>query len=158
MPYRDPNSEVARAKRRAVSLRHHLMKTYGMTIEEYEAKVETQAGLCAACGGLNANGVRLSVDHDHVTGTLRDLLCHSCNVTLGLLQEDPDRAMALANYMRKWETDMNRRVLTVKIDVEDGTQQPYAFEVVRSITDFLLENGFKGEAKYVGTEIVAVVR
>lgn len=39
-----------------------------------------QAGLCGCCG---AEDRKLELDHNHKTGGLRALVCHSCNVSLG---------------------------------------------------------------------------
>jgi hypothetical protein len=51
---------------------------------EYAAMLAAQNGVCAACGkpetGRNQYGpVSLAVDHDHVTGKVRALLCMRCN-------------------------------------------------------------------------------
>lgn len=53
-----------------------------------------QAGVCAICGESeklqHRSGTRysLAVDHDHRTGKVRGLLCHRCNVAIGLFQEN----------------------------------------------------------------------
>lgn len=52
-----------------------------------------QGGGCAACGATTCSDKRrsrLSVDHDHVTGRVRGLLCNDCNRALGLLKDSPD--------------------------------------------------------------------
>jgi hypothetical protein len=41
------------------------------------------------------------VDHDHKTGKVRGILCHKCNIALGLIGDDPARARALANYLER---------------------------------------------------------
>lgn len=46
------------------------------------------------------NTTRLHVDHDHVTGKVRGLLCASCNMSLGQLKEDVERILGLAEYKR----------------------------------------------------------
>lgn len=46
----------------------------------------------------------LRVDHDHHTGKVRGLLCRSCNVALGLLQDEPSRVEKLLTYIQQTGT------------------------------------------------------
>lgn len=41
-----------------------------------------QSGKCALCPAIS----RLEVDHDHLTGLVRGLLCKSCNVREGVVR------------------------------------------------------------------------
>jgi hypothetical protein len=66
----------------------------------------SQNGLCASCGNPETkidhrSGTikELAVDHDHATGKIRALLCNSCNVALGLLQDDPAFFEAACTYI-----------------------------------------------------------
>lgn len=70
-------------------------RLYGITTEAYEALLEQQGGHCATCPST----VKLSVDHDHVTGAVRGILCHGCNAALGFARDDADRLRALAAYI-----------------------------------------------------------
>ena len=56
--------------------------------QTYEDALRLQGGVCAVCGGTNANGRRLSADHDHVTRRMRGVLCANCNRAIGLLRDD----------------------------------------------------------------------
>jgi DNA-binding CsgD family transcriptional regulator len=67
-----------------------------------------QDGKCAICGGedrmrRNADGrpISLSVDHDHQTGAIRELLCTACNMMLGCAGDQPDVLEQGAQYLRK---------------------------------------------------------
>ena len=70
---------------------------------------EEQDGLCAIChrperkikkdGGL----YNLSVDHDHETGEIRQLLCHACNFAIGQLDEDIVILKSAINYLKKYK-------------------------------------------------------
>jgi len=81
-------------------------RNYGITSEEYKALWDKQGGMCASCGmseiHLFGDQVkRLAVDHCHITGKVRELLCKGCNTALGSLQEDPQKIMALLRYVEK---------------------------------------------------------
>ena len=83
------------------------LKKYGLTADQYDAMLEKQNGVCASCGKKethrNQFGIcSLAVDHDHLTGHVRGLLCGRCNRSLGLLGDDADVVQALANYRRQF--------------------------------------------------------
>lgn len=77
------------------------LKGYGLTVEEYYAILREQNGCCAICGGNNPKQHRLAVDHDHVTGRVRGLLCHSCNSGMGKLRDSPDLLRAAILYLER---------------------------------------------------------
>lgn len=73
-------------------------KKYGITQDQYEAKRATQDGLCAICG---RHQEVLYVDHCHASGMVRGLLCHQCNVLLGMCDDETavlQNAVAYLNY------------------------------------------------------------
>jgi hypothetical protein len=80
------------ARRRASTL-----KEYGLTPTLWQQMYDSQRGLCACCGMKKS----LHVDHDHVTGLVRSLLCCNCNFAAGHVKDDPLRADKLATYLRK---------------------------------------------------------
>lgn len=79
--------------------KYDLKSKYGISPEEYEAIMERQGGTCAVCGGTMPNGNKLAVDHDHISGRVRGLLCVKCNRALGLVDDDPDWLRKLAAYL-----------------------------------------------------------
>lgn len=83
--------------------RSDLKKNFGITVEQYDAMLAGQGGGCAICRAKvsGGRGRRLHVDHDHVTGQIRGLLCHGCNTGLGGLKDDPDTITAAARYVRE---------------------------------------------------------
>jgi len=75
-----------------------LQKSYGITLAQYEEMAKAQGGCCAIC--QRANWQALAVDHSHVTGQVRRLLCHACNLALGQLEGSIERAEAVVSYLR----------------------------------------------------------
>jgi hypothetical protein len=63
------------------------MKTYyNITKEEYNNMFAEQGGKCAVCGRHQSDlNHTLVIDHDHVTGKVRGLLCMRCNTGIGFL-------------------------------------------------------------------------
>ena len=78
----------------------YIMKQYKVTKHDYTARLKQQNGCCAICGELQP----LCVDHCHVTGDFRGLLCSCCNRGIGLLQDDIYIVNNALNYLRKWKT------------------------------------------------------
>jgi 5-methylcytosine-specific restriction endonuclease McrA len=74
---------------------YHLKRRYGITAADADAMLEGQGGLCAICKALPA----AHVDHDHVTGAVRAMLCFNCNGGLGQFRDDPEILRAAADYV-----------------------------------------------------------
>lgn len=97
----------ARAWRANNKRQHHgqtLKSKYGITIDQYEALLAQQGGVCAICCQPEKRakqGVvyRLHVDHDHRTGRIRALLCHNCNCAIGHVKEDPVVLERMIRYL-----------------------------------------------------------
>lgn len=95
------------AKRRAAGWRrdpeyiraYRLKQLYNLTLEEYDRLFKAQNGVCAICCKPESVTANLPVDHDHVTGEVRGLLCTPCNTALGLIGESPDRLRVMADYL-----------------------------------------------------------
>jgi hypothetical protein len=78
---------------------------YGLTLDDYNAMLAAQGGVCAVCGQPETSrdgGGRLrslAVDHCHETGLVRGLLCMQHNRALGLFGDDPALLRAALDYM-----------------------------------------------------------
>jgi len=77
---------------------YNLKWRYGMAPHAYDRMLASQGGACAICGRLES-GKRLAVDHDHVTGKVRGLLCNNCNICLGGLENYLPQA---ASYLSRF--------------------------------------------------------
>jgi hypothetical protein len=82
------------------SIRRRLKK-YGLTKEQFDQMFEVQKGLCAICKFDLLKGIYgVAVDHDHVTGKVRGLLCHPCNRGLGQFQDSENLLEQAIHYLR----------------------------------------------------------
>lgn len=72
------------------SRRAHLKRMYNITLEEYNKMSDTQDHKCAICGGeeMNYKNKVLCVDHNHITGEIRGLLCGTCNIAIGHFKDN----------------------------------------------------------------------
>ena len=71
-----------------------LRRTYNITLEQYNKLLKKQNGGCVCCGMKNHTlqeefNKSLVVDHSHITGKVRGLLCVYCNRALGMVTENP---------------------------------------------------------------------
>ena len=85
-------------KKAAYGRRVNLHK-YGLSPADYEQRFESQGGVCAICSQTSDKS--LAVDHDHVTGVVRGLLCRECNLGLGHFEDDTSRMWAAFEYLLK---------------------------------------------------------
>jgi len=87
------------------SYERNIKTNFGLTLEEYTAKLKAQGHRCAICH-THADDLtqKLAVDHCHTTGKVRDLLCKDCNTAIGLLREDPARIESAKHYCERYTT------------------------------------------------------
>lgn len=81
----------------------HKLRTFGIDEDEYERRRREQSDRCACCGTHEpgAGKTHWLVDHDHMSGAIRGLLCHRCNAGIGMLGDTVEHVeMALA-YLRR---------------------------------------------------------
>jgi hypothetical protein len=72
-------------------------RRYGLSLADYRALQQRQGNACAICRKVTRV---LCIDHCHVTGRVRGLLCRSCNSALGLYADDPRLLRAALVYLR----------------------------------------------------------
>jgi hypothetical protein len=77
---------------------HGLRTKYGLSPAEYWELLASQGGGCAICASRPGRK-RFPVDHDHLTGLVRGILCDQCNQVIGLAAEDPERLARAAQYV-----------------------------------------------------------
>jgi hypothetical protein len=77
----------------------NLKYRFNLTLEQYDKMYDAQDGVCKICKGVNKDGRRLAVDHDHKTGKIRGLLCVKCNRLLGLAGDSVISLTRAINYL-----------------------------------------------------------
>ena len=77
-----------------------LLRNFGLTRQEYNRIFQVQGGMCKICG-IHQEEINksLRVDHCHKTNKVRGLLCHNCNVTLGLIKENIETLKKMIEYI-----------------------------------------------------------
>jgi len=94
MAWRKKNPSTARARDR----RARLKAKYGLSEVELNAMRKEQGGCCAICKKRSS---KLLVDHDHVTGKVRALLCQTCNTFLGWYENKADIILQFQEYVAR---------------------------------------------------------
>lgn len=74
--------------------------TYGLSLNDYNQMFKEQNGCCAICLKHQSElKTKLNVDHNHLTGEIRKLLCNQCNQALGLVKENKDTLKRMLEYV-----------------------------------------------------------
>lgn len=90
-----------------------LKSSFGITIEQYEAISDRQNHCCAICGTPQAEQRRkMAVDHDHITGKVRALLCGNCNVGLGNFKDSEQILTKAIKYLYDHRTHKTSNTTT----------------------------------------------
>lgn len=76
---------------------YHLVARYGISAADADKMVDDQEGLCAVCRAAPA----VHVDHDHVFGTVRGVLCFNCNGGLGQFRDRTDVMRSAIRYLER---------------------------------------------------------
>ena len=78
-----------------------LRKLYGLSYENYLEMLIAQDLKCKICG-IPLEGLKRkpSVDHDHVSGKVRGLLCVKCNTIIGFANDDIDILLKAIAYLK----------------------------------------------------------
>lgn len=84
-----------------ISRRTQLKKKYGISPQQYNNMLSSQGDCCAICRcQVESQSKRLAVDHDHVTGAIRGIICDCCNKGLGFFKDSLDLLEKASGYLR----------------------------------------------------------
>lgn len=91
-------------KHKSIDFKNDLKKHYNMSVEDYNSLYDRQNGSCACCGANSTEFRRgLHVDHDHITGKIRGLLCTKCNPGLGYFDDSIKKLQLAVAYLEKFK-------------------------------------------------------
>lgn len=120
--WKEQNPEKAKAYTKTAEAKRYSRRMedrYGISSSDYEAILREQDGVCRICKrhetrtrgkrqldfvGEDSKAAivrRLAIDHDHVTGKVRGLLCGACNTVLGLVSEDVAILNSVIEYLEE---------------------------------------------------------
>lgn len=125
---RDGMNAYNRARRKAFPDIHKnwdLQRSFGLTLEDYKAKLLAQNGCCAICDrpetSMRAGKLKMmAVDHCHTTNEIRDLLCSRCNPMIGYAQDEPDILRKAADYLERHK-GASQKVIPLRIVSKENT-------------------------------------
>lgn len=118
----------------------HIEATYGCTEMQYRVLYRAQGGRCYVCRKATGKARRLGVDHDHLTGEIRGLVCtgsltaNTCNRLIAIynreqllraaaMLSDPPPARAVLHALRDTPDDVPSLV----------SAQPFSAGMVRGV-------------------------
>ena len=61
---------------------------YGISLKDFEYLLVKQGSQCAICGNPLLDKTTV-IDHDHLSGKIRGILCRLCNIGLGSFLDNP---------------------------------------------------------------------
>lgn len=113
--YKETRREYDKKNRKKIQMsdrkrnRKRILEKFGISEQVYDELLIAQDGKCAICKNDetavdNRYGLkkRLAVDHNHITGKIRGLLCTKCNSALGFLKEDINIIISMLKYIEEY--------------------------------------------------------
>lgn len=102
--YKD-NKDVAKNTR--------LLANYGISLNEYKARLLAQDYKCPLCSKSFSEGAfgpdSPVVDHCHTNGHVRGIICNECNRGLGYFRDNPEALMNAVQYLIEDEQALKER-------------------------------------------------
>ena len=103
---RDLNPTLAKEKKR----NYRTKKQFGITSEQYNQMLISQNYVCAICKRTETRihhrtnvPTKLAIDHCHLTGKIRGLLCSTCNMKIGGFNDSIEILKSAIEYLEKYQ-------------------------------------------------------
>ena len=145
-----------KTKKVAYQRKYDIEVRYGISIKKYQNLLKKQKYKCAVCLEPDRPDKKLHIDHSHITGTTRGLLCGRCNKALGLLLDSPILLGRLIGYLKTNDYYSKRTVEYLKTSFKvsnkvkknnNQKQTPIDRYVIKLTNDFFTD--FHKEIKKV---------
>jgi nitrate/TMAO reductase-like tetraheme cytochrome c subunit len=114
--YRQPCKKCLQKTRRKIrrmdnkwykrNKKNKLKRKYGISLEEFDKMKNDQNNKCAICN-VDFNDAEFNksfpnVDHNHITGKTRGILCTSCNSGIGFFNDSIELIIKAKEYLEKY--------------------------------------------------------
>lgn len=76
------------------------LNLYGISKSDFWTIFYNQDRRCAICNALFGSKKHPVIDHDHLTGKVRGLLCYGCNIGLGQFGDDIETLEIAIKYLK----------------------------------------------------------
>lgn len=84
---------------------YYFQRNHGLGLKDVLEMFDGQGGRCSICkkqmNMVGRNGDRAHVDHNHITGKNRGLICDNCNRGLGFFHDNIQSLKFAINYLKK---------------------------------------------------------
>jgi len=128
--YEAKDGHLRRVCRKCAKMRNPFReRLYGVSRDDYAELLVEQNNVCALCG-TDPGDRALAVDHDHRSGSIRGLLCSTCNTGLGALRDDPQLLRRAISYLEAHARGGDPAMAQAVPAAPDREQLSAAFEMV----------------------------
>lgn len=84
-----------------VRRKNYLKGKFNLTQDDVKLMVQRQENRCLIClECFDDDKMIPCIDHCHITGKVRGILCPLCNKGIGLLKDDPERLLRASDYLK----------------------------------------------------------
>ena len=90
--------------------KYHLKKHFNMSMDDFDMMLSEQNYKCAICDNefdMDVHGKQPNLDHCHITGEVRKILCFNCNTGIGKFNDDPVLIKKAYKYLINFKLTVN---------------------------------------------------
>lgn len=94
-----PKSDIPYPERRSSYKRLSNLKRFGLTEDSYKLMLDRQNNSCAICKKIFIPTSKAYIDHCHLSGRVRGILCMNCNIALGHVNDNVTIIQKMIDYL-----------------------------------------------------------